>query len=127
MKANCIGIIYEKGDYYTSKGVPDGSKVKKKGDYIQIPQGYGWAKNLKASKLVLKVEINEGFHDIWIDQYFKNNIGRLTKNRRANIIDSMPSVVEVDELNRQDSSTYYVVKYEELEAWASRVRIKEGC
>ncbi|KPI52988.1 hypothetical protein KW95_04350 [Clostridioides difficile] len=127
MKANCIGILYEKGDYYTSKRVSDGSKVKIKGDYIQIPQGNGWAKNLKASKLILKVEINGSLHDIWIDQYFKDNIGRLTKNRRANIIDSMPSVVEVDEFNRQDSSPYYVVKYEELEAWASRVRIKEGC
>lgn len=125
MKAKCIKVVYEQGGYYTSQGVKNGSKVKKNGGYTQFPQGNGWAMNIKSSKLILYIDVNGEVYATWIDQFFKDNVGRLSAPRRTKIIDTMPSCVEVKQYQRVDGSIYYVVDEHDLEDWQYRADIKK--
>lgn len=116
--AKCLQIRYEEGDYYTSQRIKNGSMVKSTGNgYTQYPQGNGWAKNLKGSKLILFIEVDGNVYDTWIDQYFKDNIGKLTEKRREIIERTMPVLVEVDEYERRDGSKYCIVDEESMNKW----------
>ena len=123
MKAKCLKVTYEEGGYFTSQGIKKGSRVSQKGKYVQIPQGNGWAKNIKSSKLILYIEVNGIVYDTWIDQFFKDNVGRLSMARREKIINSMPVTVRVEEYQRIDGSIYYVVDEQDLKSWQSRAGI----
>ena len=120
MQANCINVVYKEGSYYTSQRVKNGSRIKKNGEYTQFPQGDGWAKNIKGSKLVLYIEVNGVVTNTWVDQYFKDNVGRLSDSRRAKIMSTMPSTVEVKQYQRKDGSFYFIVDEGDLESWQHR-------
>lgn len=116
--AKCLQIRYEEGGYYTTQHIKNGSRIKSTGNgYTQYPQGNGWAKNFKGSRLILYIEVDGNVYDTWIDQFFKDSIGKLTEKRRDIIERNMPISVEVDEYERQDGSKYYVVDEESLNKW----------
>lgn len=117
MVAKCIGLRYEEGGYYTSQRVKNGTGIKKKGDYTMYPQGNGWAKHFKGSKLVLYISIDGKSYGTWVDRYFKENVGRLTDKRLKIIEKTMPKEVEVVECEGSKVGNYYIVSDESLDSW----------
>lgn len=123
MKAICLDVFYEEGDFYLSKGVKKGTRTTYKNGYVHSPRGSGWGDNYKPSHLVLTIKVKGRVVDTWIDRYFKDNVGRLTEKRRNKIIDTMPEEVKVEEYEKQDGSLYYVVEDHDLEKWAKRSKL----
>lgn len=123
MKAQCLTVSYEEGDFYLTQGVKKGTRTTYKNGYTHSPRGSGWGENYKPSHLVLTIEVKGKVVDTWIDRYFKDNVGRLTKKRRNKIIDTMPEEVKVEKYKKQDGSPYYVVDDEDLEKWAKRAKL----
>lgn len=123
MKAICLDVFYEEGDFYLTQGVKKGTRTTYKNGYTHSPRGSGWGENYKPSHLVLTIEVKGKVVDTWIDRYFKDNVGKLTKKRRNKIIDTMPYKVEVEEYEKQDGSSYYVVDEDDLEKWAKRAKL----
>lgn len=124
MLATCLDVVYEEGDFYYSQGHKKGSKVKYNNGYLQSPNGFGGASNLKASRLILYIEVEGKQNCAWIDRYFKDAIGRLTDKRRKKIISTMPANVEVEEFLNSSGKKYYVVSEEDMDQWLGRTGIK---
>ncbi|WP_346914305.1 hypothetical protein [Clostridium sp.] len=120
MKAKCISLRYEAGDFYLTQGVKQGTKTTYKNGYIHSSRGSGWGDNYKPSHLVLYLDVDGRRGYSWVDRYFKDNIGKLTENRRNKIQDAMPAMVEVEEYTRQDGVVYYVVSDKDMAAWVNR-------
>lgn len=123
MKAKCLGISYESGDFYLTQRVKKGTRTTYKDGYIHSPRGSGWGDNYKPSHLVLTVEVKGRVVDTWIDRYFKDNVGKLTEKRRNKLAATMPDKVKVEEYEKQDGSLYYVVDDDDLEEWAKRAKL----
>lgn len=117
MRAKCVSLRYEEGDFYLSQRVKKETKTTYKNGYVHSPRGSGWGDNYKPSHLVLYLEVEGKFGYSWIDRYFKDTVGRLTEKRRAKIQAAMPVTVDVEQYEKQDGSTYYVVSDGDLEAW----------
>lgn len=120
MKAMCSGLTYEAGDFYLSQGSKRGAGTEYHDGYTYSPRGYGWAENVKGSKLILQLEVEGQRGTAWVDRYFKDNIGKLTANRRSRILETMPSIVEVERCTTQDGDIYYVVAEDDLATWLRR-------
>lgn len=116
--AKCISVRYENGEYRTCQGYKGGGygSYFSKGRVHQL-QGNGWAKTYKPSKLILTAEIEQCYYEIWIDQFFKNNLGNLTENRVSAIKSSMPEIISVHECIGANGYIYYVVEECDLDKW----------
>lgn len=120
--ANCINIRYEKGDYYLSQRESgrQAGKVSYKNGYKKTNRGTGWASNVKPSRLVLTIEIEGDYFEVWVDRYFKDSVGKLTEKRVIAITNAMPSVVNVHECTTYSGDIYYVADDACLDAWKNR-------
>jgi len=56
-------------------------------------------------------------YEIWVDRFFKSNVGRLTENVRDLIEFTMPRVMNVQRANRKDGSVYYKPLPASLNSW----------
>lgn len=120
MKAKCLEVIYEEGDFYLTQGVKKGTKTTFSNGYVHSPRGNGYGNNYKPSHLILYFEIDGYRRSAWVDRYFKDSVGRLTEKRRNKIISTMPSTVTVEEFVSLNDGKYYVVSDEDMEMWLSR-------
>ncbi len=120
MKAKCLGLKHETGDFYLTQGVKQGTKTTYKNGYTHSPRGCGWGNNYKPSRLTLILDVtgNRGYS--WIDGYIKDNVGKLTQKRVNKIEAAMPDTVEVEEYPKQDGGVYYVVDDKDMAAWIER-------
>ena len=98
MKAKTLGMRYEEGDFAVSQGVKGGGvdgRSYYKGGSRHMQQGFGWEKVVTPSKLILEVEYDGKYAELWVGGYFKTNLGRLTKKRRQKLRDAMPNKIGV--------------------------------
>lgn len=120
MKANCLDLKYEAGDFYLTQGVKKGTKTKYKNGYIHSPRGFGWGNNYKPSHLTLILDIDGSRGYSWVDGYIKDNVGKLTQKRVNKMEAAIPDTVKVEEYHRQDGTPYYVVDDKDMDAWINR-------
>lgn len=120
MEVKCISLRYEAGDYSIGQGITGGGipgrSCYKKGKVHQ-QQGCGWEKQITPSRLILIVEINGSYHEVWVDKFFKDSVGRLTTNRIEKIVQNMPEKICVNEYEKADGSVYYTVDESSLYMW----------
>lgn len=116
--AKCISVRYEQGDYMTRQGYKGGGygSYFSKGRVHQL-QGNGWAKTYKPSKLILTAQVEQSYYEIWIDQFFKNNVGCLTEKRVSAIESGMPQTISVHEYTTANGGIYYVANESDLDKW----------
>lgn len=93
MKGTTGPLQYFEGDYSILQKVKGGG-VPGRGYYSNginhEEQGFGWQKNFTSSKLILPATTKGGYHEVRVDCFFKDNIGRLTKKRRLKLEDARP-------------------------------------
>lgn len=97
--------------------------MKYRGGFRLENRGNGWGQKTKSSKLILRVAVktDEGteLQEIWIDRFFKEEMGKLTGKRRDAIEATMPEVIEVEECSAGDK-VYYQTSETELRKWLNR-------
>lgn len=125
MIAKCFDVRYIASEREVSQS---GSTVNPRGYYAALSSGWsdrgtGWMERFTPSKLILNVEIADARHEIWVDRFFKDHIGRLTLKRRNAIKAAMPAEIEVEAKTSQRGTAYYVVTEPALAAWLSAVRL----
>ena len=98
MKAKCLKLTYVEGGYSTVQGIKGGGSpgrsYYKKGKKI-TQQGFGWAKSVTPSELLLYAKVDDNVLELDVGYYFKREVGRLTKKRRDKIEAAMPEKVEL--------------------------------
>lgn len=116
MEAQCKEVYYESGSYNLVQG--------REAQYLparSIESGMaGWGVRSERSKLVLVASIGGKEFEIWIDRFFKNKIGSLTKKRRAIIEKTMPQTIRVSEATSPRGTRYYVADEADLCVWFDR-------
>ncbi|WP_310602527.1 hypothetical protein, partial [Anaerosporobacter sp.] len=117
-----ITIKYEAGDFYVGQGYKAGARncYNSNGYYVS-PIGFGNATVCKASKLILRVEVDGLFRDVWVDRFFKDNLGRLTEKRRCAIMHTMPDSIVLEENLSRNGELYYTTSENDMNLWLNRV------
>lgn len=117
--AKCIAVRYIPGEYQTRQGYKGGGYGQSfyKNGYYHNTQGFGWAKCYKPSKLILLVERKGKVHEIWIDHFFKTNVGKLTSKRISLLTATMPDTIRVHKCQTMDGGMYYTADDMHLAAW----------
>lgn len=114
-----LDFFYEEAEYYLQRG------NKYATEYIPAERfhGGGWYHTSRSSKLVLKIELADGkTTEVWVDRFFKDRLGRLTKKRRNALDDTRPHTVSMTQHVSTRGTAYYQVASQELESWLSRVQ-----
>jgi hypothetical protein len=125
MKAECISVRYEEGSFELYQKAPgrQGGQVKYRDGFRLENRGNGWGQKTKSSKLILCVAVktDEGteLQKIWIDRFFKDEMGKLTGKRRDAIEVTMPEVIKVEGCSAGDK-LYYQASETELRKWLNR-------
>lgn len=125
MRAECLSVRYEEGSFDLYQKAPGRQcgQVKYRGGYRYKNRGNGWGEKIKPSKLILNaaVQTDKGkeLQVIWIDRFFKDELGNLTERRRDAIEATMPEFIEVEECTAGDE-VYYQTLETELRKWLKR-------
>ena len=78
MKAATVSIQYQPGDFYMSHGHKGYEKKhRNKAGRTVNPIGFGWAAECKPSRIVVGVEVNSKYAEVYADRYFKDSWGDL--------------------------------------------------
>ncbi|MBO3319848.1 hypothetical protein CYK62_00870 [Clostridium perfringens] len=120
MNAKCISLSYKESDFNISQGIKGGGVYGKsyyKKGKIHHEQGFGWEKQITPSRLILTVKIEDSYYEIWVDRFFKDTIGKLTKNRREKLFQSMPEIINVERFEKNNGDVYYIADENDLYKW----------
>lgn len=117
-----VNAIYERGEYTLTQGHKDSTRSGyKNGRYIS-QRGYGWASECRPSRITLIVNVEGHHHDVWVDRFFKDNWGRLTQNRQNAILNTIPSMVDLEENLGSCDTMYYTVCDSYMYDWLARAK-----
>ena len=122
MRAQCGEIEYRKGFFGRVNGIKKYEKGRWSDGKFYVATGFGWGVCKESSKLVLHTLINGDVHEIWIDVFFREHLGNLTKKTRERIEDTAPDTVAVEKKTSLRGREYYVISETDLEAWLSRIQ-----
>lgn len=87
--------------------------------------GYGWWRQTVPSRLIVHAVAADGStHEILVDRFFKDRVGRLTEKRRTIIAGAMPQTVRVEEHTGRRGRQYYAIPEADLEAWLERTGLQ---
>ena len=118
MKAATVSIQYQPGDFYISQGHKGYEKKhRNKAGRTVNPIGFGWAAECKPSRIVVGVEVNSKYAEVYADRYFKDSWGRLTAGRVEAIMDSLPDELSVTENETHAGSIYYTIDENCMDKW----------
>lgn len=124
MITTVLSIKHEPGEFAITNGHKGNERKNyKNGKYIN-PTGYGWGTEYKPSRIVITVYANSRIVEVWVDQYFKANLGRLTAKRVTAILESAPKEIELVECVSAAGSVYYSATERSLSEWLKRVEEK---
>lgn len=73
--------------------------------------------NHKPSRIVVGVEVNSKYAEVYADRYFKDSWGRLTAGRVEAIMDSLPDELSVTENETHAGSIYYTIDENCMDKW----------
>lgn len=122
MKVRCIGIEYQSGSFQLVQGVKGHEGDFRIGAQKFHNRGSGWGEFVTGSKLILTVEVDGQNCEIWVDRFFKRNLGRLVESRRRLIKQTMPDFVDIEKAVSERGTEYYVVSQSDLDAWLARYK-----
>ena len=106
VEATTLSIRSEASDFKHKTGARGGNqRFYKNGYYHNYYFGHDYA--VKPTKLVVEVEINGTPYEVWVDHFFRANIGKLTASRVDRICNTMPEVLNVEEMQSYSGKTYY--------------------
>lgn len=129
MQAQTIGVEYTPGSYELTESCHNvcpgllGS-IRKEGFTVR-DRGTGWAEVSKRSCLTLVVKLVDDESDpieIWVDFFFKRNLGRLTKKRRDSIAQAMPKRVKLIRKKSKRGTIFYRVADRDMQSWLRRAK-----
>ena len=106
VEATTLSIRSEASDFKHKTGARGGNQRFWKNGYHHTYY-FGHDFVVKPTKLIVIVEIDGQTYDVWVDQYFRSNIGRLTSSRVDRICNTMPDVLNVEEMQSYSGKTYY--------------------
>lgn len=114
----CLSLRYEEGDFGIEQRIKNGysGSYFQKG-YYKKASGYGFATCIKPSRLILTSQINGCIHEVWIDGYFKDSIGRLTSKRITALNSTIPKEMNFYECESNSGRIYYVANEDDLNSW----------
>ena len=119
MKAKTISFTHVPGEYRKTQGHKGYERSHyKNGRYVN-PTGYGWGTESKPSKIIVGVNVDGAYTEIWVDHYFKNMWGKLTAGRVEAIRATLPEELEVIMNETSSGRIYYMVDEACLEKWLS--------
>lgn len=117
-------VRYIPGEYaYTNghKGNECDHYNNSTGAYVS-QKGYGWASEWKPSKIIVIIDAGDGYSEVWVDKYFRENWGRLTAKRVDAIMNTLPETVVVNEQTARSGAIYYTVDETSLSNWLKRAK-----
>lgn len=123
-QVNTNSIRYIPGEYAYTNGHKRNERDRynnSTGAYIR-QKGYGWASEWKPSKIIVSVETEDGYFDVWVDKYFRENWGRLTTGRVQAILETLPEKVVVNEQISRQGVVFYTVDESSLAEWLTRAK-----
>lgn len=114
-----LQLVHQECEYDYSNGYKANTPTGYVGDgYFLFPQGFGWGIAMRPSKLTLKVKLLDGRNvDVWVDHYFKEHWGKLTKTRVNAIRNTMSKYVFLREQISKKGTQYYVLDDQYYENW----------
>lgn len=122
MQARCMKIVYKRGSYELCQGVKGYQAGRMSGGKWFSNRGYGWGEYIESSKLILHAQVRGKKEQIWIDRFFKDELGRLIERRRVLIQKTMPEFVSVRRAVGSGGTKYWTVTEKDLGLWLSRIR-----
>ena len=117
-------VRYLPGEYaYTNghKGNEHDHYNNSTGAYVS-QKGYGWASEWKPSKIIVIIDAGDGYSEVWVDKYFRENWGSLTAKRVDAIINTLPETVVVNEQTARSGAVYYTIDEISLSNWLKRAK-----
>lgn len=124
MEATVISTRYVPGDFAITNGHKGHERNHYRDGKYVCPTGYGWGREYKPSKITVTVRTDSGNAEVWVDQYFKNNLGRLTTKRVNAILETAPNVIEVVECAGASGFNYYSAAGRSLYDWLKKAEEK---
>ena len=125
-KFKTVSMQFIPGEYYKTQGHKAWEKnhYNKSGRFVSH-DGFGWATESKPSQLLLYVENEKKLAAVRVDPYFKDVVGRMTKNRVSKIMDAMPDEVQVEKRVSYYGNEYMAVKDSDMDAWRKVAGLKK--
>lgn len=122
VEATTLSIRSEASDFKHKTGARGGNqRFYKDGYYHTFYFGHDFA--VKPTKLIVIVEIDGKPFEVWVDQYFRSNIGRLTSSRVDRICNTVPEVLTVEEMQSYSGKTYYRIFEDQImDQWLTDVQ-----
>lgn len=122
VKGSVISLRYEAGYYALTNGHKgyERSHYSPGGGYVN-QRGYGWASECKGSKYILEVAAGGEIYEVWVDRFFKDNLGRLTEKRRFAIEQTIPEFIGLEMHEGRNCGTYCTAAEADMQEWLSRV------
>lgn len=126
-KVKCIDVDYESGDFQLVSGVKQNTESSYSSQFGSFqPRGHGWGEYTSKSDIVLTVESDEfedGLAHLSLGEFFKDEWGRLSRERQVAIINTMPEMVQVEnDPHFSHFSDPYVVVEKDLKSWLERAK-----
>lgn len=123
IEATTLSIRSEASDFKHKTGARGGNRrrfYKNDGYYHTYYCGHDFA--VKPTKLIVIVEIDGKPFEVWVDQFFRSNIGRLTSSRVDRICNTVPEVLTVEEMQSYSGKTYYRIFEDQImDQWLADV------
>lgn len=122
VEATTLSIRSEASDFKHKTGARGGNqRFYKNGYYHSYYFGHDYA--VKPTKLIVVVEINGTTYDVWVDHFFRANIGKLTASRVDRIKTALPETLTVEEMTSYNGTTYYrTVEDQVMLTWLADVQ-----
>ncbi len=121
--AKTISIRSEDSDFQYRKGARGGNqRFWKNGYHHTYYFGHDYA--VKPTKIIVVVEINGQTFDVFIDHFFRANIGRMTASRVNRIKAALPETLTVEEVTSYNGNTYYRIFEDQImDEWLANVQV----
>jgi hypothetical protein len=122
VEVKCLGIQYISGECSMTNGIKwfEDGEFHDRG-FLRY-RGFGCGSIMRPSRLILTVEVNGIRRELWIDRFWKKQIGRLTEKRRTIIQETMPRMISVEEVIGRKGTKYFTVSDSDLLAWLERYK-----
>lgn len=117
MKAETLSICCEPGEYYKTQGHKNSEKVHYKGGRYVNPTGFGWATEGSPSRITVGLNVKGTYANIWVDQFFKDNWGRLTAGRVEAVKATLPDELYIIKNESCSGDIYYTSDEDSMRTW----------
>ena len=84
---------------------------------VHVRNGFGGQFDFTPKRITVLVEVGNETTEVWVDQEFRYEIGKLTKKRTKAICEATPNVVELYENESKKGEKFYCLTEATLKKW----------